>query len=1084
MKNQNNTMNRSVNCFKRKVMLSLLFSITCGIIMAQIPVTGIVRVAGTGTPIAAAEIRVQNKKISTVTDEKGQFKLSVPSSKDVLLVKAYDFNSTEVPVRGRTELVIELNSDVFTPLFKDVYSLNGILPMSALTASEKAISSSGQRPVLTADDLIASTLSGDVRGISHSGAFNQGSSLFIRGLNSLNSNAQPLFIVDGVVWESMYGNQSIQSGFFDNTLESLDLNDIENISVIKDGTSIYGSKASNGVVLINTKHSTSTVTKINVNVLSGVVSQPGSVPMMKGEEFRIYTNDLFSSIGLPNNTVSEKGYLQSTYNPNGLPEDQLTSLGFMETDPTKVLYNTYHNETNWNKEVYRGGTNNSYMLNVMGGDDNAACYFSLGYTANKGVVKTTDLSRINIRFNADLKLLSNIDMNLFIGFAQTERSMQDDGMDFYTSPTWLSKIKSPIVSPFTYTKAGNRTLDYADADVFDIGNPTAILDNSLNSTQTLRFNFGVEPIYRINSELTLRTRFNYDLYKDNERRFVPMGGTALRYIEGKGYSENQVSSQAIRNQNIFDETRLTYVNSLDESNHLKTTYGFRYINNTLESAYVTEHNTKSDISKFVTGSFDFLQVYGVNNSTKSLSHFLQAEYDYQGRYFLTATASMDASSRFGNDTEGGIQLFGRSWALFPSINAGWIVSSEEFMNGVDAINFWKIRAGYGVTGNDDVKDYDAMAYFSSVRFMDKANGLIISNLENSKLQWETTAKANIGTDINLNNDQITLSFDVFSSLTSNMLTLKNAPEITGLGQYWNNGGSMTNKGYEFSVDAKALNLKHLKWEFGVNVGHYKNEVTELPNGSYPTSVYGGEVLTAVGQPAGSFYGYKSLGVLSTALQASTAYTNVETGAKGYLRLKNSDGTYSKFNAGDILFYDRDQNGIINDKDKNVIGDPNPKLYGGFKSIISVDRLSLNAQFNFSYGNQVYNYSRNLLESGKDLSNQTLAMLNRWTGDGQVTSQPRAAWGDPMGNSRFSDRWIEDGSYLRLKTLTLSYDVPIKSSYIEGIRIWASADNLLTFTNYLGLDPEFSAGNSVYMQGIDAGFVPQTQTYTIGIKLNL
>lgn len=1068
----------------KSLMLTMLFTLMSGLVMAEIPVNGVVRDAGTGQPIAAVEIRVQNRKISTVTDDKGKFKLNVPSTTDVLEVKAYDYNKTEVPVRGRTELIIEMQSDKFAEAFKNVETVVGSTNQSALTSSEKSIYSSGFRPILSSDELIASTLSGDVRSINRSGASSQGSSLFIRGMNSLNSNAQPLFIVDGVIWESMYDNQSIQQGYFSNTLENIDLNDISSISVLKDGTSVYGSKASNGVILITTKRSTSMVTKISVSVLGGVVTQPGTVPMMKGEDFRIYTNDLFSTIGLPNNRVTERGYLSSTYSPNGLPDMQLSALGYMESDPTKAIYNTYHNQTNWNNEVFGNGLNNSYMLNVMGGDDNASYYFSLGFTGNKGVVKTTDLQRINTRFNADLKLLSNLDMSLNVGFARTERNLQDDGADFYTSPTWLSKIKSPFLSPFTFTKAGTRTKDYADADIFDIGNPTAVINNSLNSTQTFRFNIGIQPVYRINPNLTISSRFDYNLYKDNERRFVPMVGTAMRFIKGWGYSDNQVCSQTARNQGLFDDTRLTYENRFDDSNHLKATYGMRYIVNTLESSYATEYNTKSDISKFITGSFSYLQVSGISNVTKSLSHYLQTEYDYQGRYFLTGALSLDASSRFGRETEGGMNLFGRSWGVFPSVNAGWLVSSEEFMNEVDAINFWKIRAGYGLTGNDGIKDYEAMSYFSSVRFMSVANGLVLANMENPKLQWETTAKANLGTDINLYNDKVTLSFDVFSSLTSNLLTLKDAPEITGLGKYWNNGGSMTNKGYEFSANYKALNTKLLKWELGVNVGRYQNEVTALPNGSYTTSVFGGEVLTAVGQPVGSFYGYKSLGVISSAQQASTAYTNPTTGASTYFRQLNKDGTYSKFNAGDILFNDLDGNGIIDDKDKEVIGNPNPKLYGGFSSILSVNRFTLNAQFNYSYGNQVYNYSRCLLESGKDLSNQTSIMLNRWTGDGQLTNQPRAVWGDPMGNARFSDRWIEDGSYLRLKTLTLSYDVPVKSNYLEGIRVWASADNLLTFTKYLGLDPEFSAGNSVYMQGVDAGLIPQTRTFTVGIKLNL
>jgi TonB-linked SusC/RagA family outer membrane protein len=1057
--------NRIFACLSRKIRtLFLLIALTGNAVVAQIPVTGVVRDAATGAPIAAVEIRVMNRKVSTVTDEKGRFSLSVPSTTDVLEVKAYDYNRMEVPVRGRVQIDIDLSSEVFKSYFKNLESVDGGIAQTALTASVKSIPTEEERPVLTADELIGTALAGDVRGITRSGAFNQGASLFVRGMNSLNANAQPLFVVDGVVWESLYDFQSIQSGFFSNPLENINLNDIESISVIKDGSSIYGSKASNGVILIKTKRSTSMVTKINVDVLAGCVTQPGTVPMMQGEDYRVFSSDLLNTLGYPGSMISE--------------------LGFLEMNPSKPIYNTYHNNTNWNDQVYQTGTNNTYGLNVMGGDENAAFYFSLGYTGNTGVIKTTDLQRINTRFNADLKLTPAFDMDLNIGFTRTERTMQDDGADFYTSPTWLSKIKTSYMSPFTFTNSGQMTTDYDDADVLNIGNPTAILANSLNNTRTFRFNIGVSPVYQISPELKISTRFDYNLLKSNERRFVPMTGTAVRYIKDYGYSNNEVNTQVMRNQGLFDDTRLIWEKNIEESGRIKVLLGARYITNYLESDYAEEHNTGSDIYRFVTGDYDYLQVTGVNNQTNSLSDYMQAEYDYEGRYFLTGAISMDASSRFGKDVEGSMHLFGRSWGLFPAVNAAWLVSSEEFMGDIDAINFWKIRAGYGITGNDGIRDYDAMAYFSSIRYMYRANGLVIANLENSKLQWESTAKATLGMDISLNNDQLTFTVDLFSSKTDNLLTLKNSPIISGLGSYWSNGGSLTNKGYEVSANFKALNLKHLKWELGLNVGHYKSTVTYLPNGSYTISAYEGEMLTAVGYPVGSFYGYKSLGVFSTQTQAANAYTDPTTGATGYLSMKNEDGTTRKFMAGDVIFEDRNSDGIIDDADKDVIGDPNPDFYGGISSTLTVDRFSLNAQFNYSYGNQVYNYSRCLLESGKDFSNQTLVMLNRWTGEGQVTNQPRAVYGDPTGNARFSDRWIEDGSYIRLKTLTLSYEVPIKSTFLEGLKVWVSADNVLTFTKYLGLDPEFSAGNSVYLQGIDAGLVPLTRGYTIGIKLNL
>jgi len=275
---------------------------------------------------------------------------------------------------------------------------------------------------------------------------------------------------------------------------------------------------------------------------------------------------------------------------------------------------------------------------------------------------------------------------------------------------------------------------------------------------------------------------------------------------------------------------------------------------------------------------------------------------------------------------------------------------------------------------------------------------------------------------------------------------------------------------------KLLNLKNFKWELGLSAGHYKNRITDLniDSKSFTTQVYNGEVLMAVGQPVGVFYGYKTQGVYSTQQQADNAG----------LKIKNTDGTYTKFSAGDVIFEDKVADGVIDEKDKQVIGNPNPDYYGNITSKWTVNRFTLSTVFTYSYGNDVYNYYRSQLESGSDFSNQTTAMLNRWTADGQVTSQPRAVYGDPMGNARFSDRWIEDGSYLKLKSITLSYDLPVKSKYFEGLNIWVAANNLYTLTNYLGFDPEFSSGNSVYYQGVDAGLLPQTKSYFVGLKLNL
>ena len=395
----------------------------------------------------------------------------------------------------------------------------------------------------------------------------------------------------------------------------------------------------------------------------------------------------------------------------------------------------------------------------------------------------------------------------------------------------------------------------------------------------------------------------------------------------------------------------------------------------------------------------------------------------------------------------------------------------KHFSGIDLLRF---RGGYGVTGNDGIEDYATKAYYQTVRYIDYANGLVLSNIQNESLQWETTKRWNAGMDLGLFNNTLTISADIYASRTSDLLTLKALNVTSGLDAYWNNGGEMSNKGYELSANLKVLNMKKFQWEMSMNVGHYKNNIESLPEGDQVLNLYGGSVLTRVGNPAGVFYGYKTKGVFATDAEASAAN----------LHIVNANGSYTYFGAGDIIFDDKTSDHTIDLNDRQIIGNPNPDFYGSFSSKMSFQKITLNALFSYSYGNDVYNYLRSQLESGADMSNQSTAMLSRWRKDGQLTSQPKATYGDPLGNSRFSDRWIEDGSYLRLKTVSVSYRVPINNAFINGMDIWVAANNLFTLTNYLGVDPECSTGNSVLTQGIDAGLVPQTQSFFVGVKINL
>lgn len=1017
-------------------------------------IKGVVIDANTKKPVAAAQISVVQRNISAVTDENGAFQIKNIFANDVIQVSAFDYSSREIPLQGKLSLIVELYPDLFSNTYKQIDGVNGKVNNTSLISSIKGIDLPGFSASVSPDEFLVTELGGNARVIKRSAVSGMGSSVFIRGLNSVNANAQPLYVVDGVIWNNLYDVTSIHDGFFNNPLTNIDITDVESITVMKDGTSVYGSKAANGIILIKTKRGSSMATKINLNIVTGITTTPKTMPVMNADQYRVYVSDILGTAGLTNNEIEQLPYLKD--------------------DPLRSTYKLYHNNTNWNDEVYQNGVSTNYSINVNGGDDKALYYFSLGYTGNDGAVKSTDFQRYNMRLNADVNMTKEISVGINIGIASINRKVIDDGVNNYTSPTWLSLIKSPFLSPNNYTSMGDKTSEYTFADIFDVGNPGGVIKYSNNTVKQYRFNVSLKPEIKLSPDFTLTEQFDYNLNKTNEDYYRPYLFTAPIFIQRLGDSYNARMSQVMRNNSIFSDTRLKFVKQLDDLQRINAFIGTRYLYQYFESDYVEGHNSLNNSSINLVGGFSSLLTDGINNISKSISHYASADYSYDNRYFVNAAIAMDGSSRFGKETKSGFSLFNHSWGVFPSVNGAWLISSEKFMNNVKGINLLKLRAGYGITGNDDIEDYKTSAYFTSVRLKGVANGMVLSGLANPEIQWETTSRANAGLDINLLNERIALSFDVFTGVTSNLLILKDYQDVVGLDKYWTNEGSLSNKGFELSLSAKMLNLKNFQWELGVSAGHYKNKIIDLPNGEFTTNVYGGEVLTAVGNSAGVFYGYKTNGV----------FVHEAAATEAGLKMLNEYGTYSSFGAGDVIFEDKVVDGIIDEKDKQIIGDPNPDFYGTFSNVFNYKKLTLSTLFTYSYGNDIYNFQRNYLESGKDYSNQTTKLLSRWTTDGQVTTQPKAVFGDPMKNARFSDRWIEDGSYIRLKSVSLSYNLPLKSNFIEGIDFWVSANNLFTITNYLGADPEFSAQNSVLYQGVDAGLLPLSKSYYIGLKFNL
>ena len=1035
-------------------------------------VIGTVYDAATNLPMAGVRVQATgHTKITAMTNAEGRYQINVPEYVTLLTFTTPGYLLVQRPISDKEVINVRLYSDVF----KENYDKDIVI------TSERGFKDE-TTSAITIDSDIQNNLGADVRSITRSGTIGMGAAMFIRGLNSLNANTQPLFVVDGIIWDSQEDSEALHMGMYNNILSSIDVSDIREVKVLKNATAIYGARAANGVVIINTRRGESMATRITANIYANVALEPQTYNMMSAEEYRIYANDMVATMDI---------------------SPSHSSLQFLRSDKDFLYYNKYHNETDWASLVYREAFTQNYKINVEGGDDIAMYNFSFGYTNGNSPVKSNSFDRLNVRLNSDIELARCLKTRVDISYSRVARELLDDGLrendtEFpLTSIGALADMKSPFLSQYRYSETGveSNIFDVADTYAFDVARAAGIAypNNSLYNPMTIitkgagsqknemeytNMGITVAPELKL-GDFTITETFNYSLHRVSEKYFLPYSTPAdqERY---HFYSRtlntrigNYVSSFFGKETAISSDTRVAW-NKVFGSHDVSAFGGFRYTSFNFDSNILSAPNTGSDNSFNLAGLKDTTNE-GDKNVWKNIAWYLSADYSYQTKYFLQLAASLETSSRFGLNADGGLKMCGVSWGFFPSIQAGWLVSSESWFN-VKPINLLKLRAGYDITGNDAIDYFAARSYLQAVKYSDSYMGLLFGNMENDGVKWESTSRFNIGLDAMFVQNRIALSFDWYYAKTKDLLVQKKYPFISGMDTYWSNGGALKNVGLEATLNAKLINTRNFQWELGLSLGHYKNEIVSLDEDSYIASVYGGEVATMKGQPVGVFWGYETDGVIASQKEIdemeNPLYQLDATEARQY------------FKPGDVKFVDKNGDACIDDSDKTIIGNPNPDIYGNIFTTLSYRGIKLDIGFNYSIGNDVYNYYRRQLESGSSFYNQTTALLNRWSFDGQKTDIPVIEYGDPTGNSRFSDRWIEDGSYLRLKTIKLSYDIPVSASWLQGISVWCAAENVYTFTKYSGNDPEFSVSNNVLYQGVDAGLLPQTRSFHLGVKVNL
>lgn len=1017
-------------------------------------VTGTILDAASKKPLPGISISVAGFSAS-LTDESGHFKISVPDLKSVLMISASGFQSKEVALKGRSSVSISLYEDAYTSIY-DV----AMMPFSPTLKNRipYAVSSlntngSWARANETPDTYLQGRIAG-LNVIKRSGTPDIGADLILRGYNSLHASTQPLVVVDGIPYDiNSYGSSIIQ-GHRTNSFADIDLKDIDNVTLIKDG-GMYGTRGSNGVLLITTGRAKDVATRLDFAAYGGYNGSVKKIPVMGASDYRVYLADILKT-------------------RPGTTDADILAQPYMNDDPQYLGYQTYHQNTNWQDKVMNDGYSQNYYLKVTGGDDIATYALSLGYLDNQGLTNNTDLTRYQTRFNANLNLTAKLKAHANLAFTRSEQSLSDQALNSSTSPLYLALVKAPFLSSNELSQTGVQSPNLSDTDIFGVSNP-AVASSAIDAiNRNYRFVGSVGFNYTFNKAFTANTLVGVTYDKIRENYFSPSIGIAPSILSTDiGY--NKAAANVQRLFTVYNDTWLTHKYSIDASNKLTTNLGFRYETSKAEGDNGLSYNTASDDFVTLGGAQSALRVIGGSlGEWNWLDTYLNMNYEAYSKYFLSFNLSADASSRFGKDMPDVLTINGNKFAVLPSVAASWLVSSEDFMVNSKVVESLKLRASYGAAGNDDIGNYSAKKYYISQNFLGR-QGLISGNIGNTSLKWETNTKLNGGVDASFFNERLNLSVDVYRNKISDMLIYEPTFTASGFNYSLTNNGGMTNTGLELAATGRLINKTDLKWDMGFTLAFNRNEVTSLPdNKSLITNYAGATILTEVGKAANLFYGYKTDGVFTSNAEAtSSALLN-----------KTPDGDYVNFKGGDVRFVDFKNDKIIDENDMQVIGDPNPDFIGSYNNKVSYKKWSFDALFTFSHGNDVYNGTRAVLESMTGYNNQTLAAINRWRTDGQVTNTPSATWGDPAQNSRFSDRWIEDGSYLRLRTISLSYQVPVKADFLKSITVYATANNLLTISKYLGYDPEFSAGSSIFTRGVDTGLEPQFKSMQLGIRIGL
>ena len=1020
-------------------------------------VDGVV-LSGPDRPVSDVTISFEGSaELPSVTGESGEFTLLAPSGDGWLIVSPTSgFKDQRVFLNHREQLTIYLTPDDIASGHDEISMLSIPFEKRNIVGSftDLNIQNIHHTPALSVDEYMEGRIAG-MHTISRSGTPASGAVTMVRGMNSVNASNQPLYVVDGVplLPHGVFGTNL--HGYAYNPLLVVNTFDISKTTINKDPVigAAYGSKGSNGIVFIETLNPAVTETTVNLDIRSGYsLTPPMYIPQLNSQQHKTLMNEVLFTSPLLEEQIREDY-------PNL----------FLDRDDERYI--NYQHNTNWQELIYRESYFSNVNLTVMGGDEIARYGLTFGYISSDGAVRNTGYEGYNLRFVSRLNMFSWLRMNAGVALNYSSSALKESTATNGTSPVLTSLAKSPLLNPYQYDIEGRELLRLTEVDELGISNPVATVENytagndNYNFISTLNFESTITDNFSINSAFSL----SYNVLK--ERIFMPNQGMAL-YHNQEAINMAQVTNNSITT--FFNNTYALFQTTIGDHHHFTSNTGVNIQSNQFEMDWgLTKNAHANDRYRSIQHGQDNLREIGGQNRTWNwISFYEYLNYSYKDKYLLSASVSLDGSSRVGRNADNTLSLAGQPFGLFYGAGMGWRISSEPFLRNVSWLDEFKLRASYGKTGNDDIGEASATRWYQSVRYRETV-GLYPAVMTNDRLTYETVTQINAGIDVSILGSRISTKIDYFISEVDNMLIFNPIDAYFGYDVRMENGGSMENRGWEFSTFVRLVDGNSFKWDIQASLTGISNEVTSVKGNQLVNTINGAQMVNRPGYPANSFYGYVYQGVYNTQAEAADA------------GLVNNRGI--AYQAGDARFADisgpaGEADGIINDSDKTVIGSPIPDYFGGFSNSFRYGRWALSGQMQFVSGNDVFNYVRYHNERMTGLENQSKSTLNRWQYEGHETDIPRALWNDPIGNSAFSSRWIEDGSYIRITNITLSYRIPTQFLAFTNAEFYFSANNPFMFSDYLGYDPEFAYSYSNY--GIDYGQAPRPRQFVAGIKVGL